>query len=102
MKILGDASFASLNQMFANIAIWSYRHKWQVMLMCCVAFGACGYLAQKVRMDNSFEAFLTNRIRPIAPITYFGIILALMKLYISCLMRQILRMAFLTNRLLAK
>ncbi|MGC1511253.1 efflux RND transporter permease subunit [Ketobacter sp.] len=57
MKILGDASFASLNQMFANIAIWSYRHKWQVMLMCCVAFGACGYLAQKVRMDNSFEAF---------------------------------------------
>lgn len=50
-------SFSRLNNLFANIAVWSYRRKWRVMLLCVLVFGVSGYLAQNIRMDNSFEAF---------------------------------------------
>lgn len=49
--------FSRLNHFFATTAVWSFRHRWIVMLLCMAVLGLAIYLAQTVRMDNSFEAF---------------------------------------------
>ncbi|MBV1921395.1 MAG: hypothetical protein KUG73_12000, partial [Pseudomonadales bacterium] len=51
------AGFSRLNHFFAAMAVWSFRHRWIVLLLCTAVLGAALYLAQSVRMDNSFEAF---------------------------------------------
>ena len=51
------AGFATLNKLFASMAVWSYRHRWFVFLLCVGVLGGAMYLANTVRMDNSFEAF---------------------------------------------
>lgn len=42
---------------FAKLSLWSYRHRWWVLSFCLAILGGALYLAQTVRMDNSFEAF---------------------------------------------
>ncbi len=50
-------SFSTTNRAFAALALWSYRFKWLVMLLCLVVLGGSAYLASSIRMDNSFESF---------------------------------------------
>ena len=49
--------FAILNEFFAKLAIFSYRNRWQVAVVCLVVLLGCTYLANNVRTDNSFDAF---------------------------------------------
>lgn len=49
--------FSFLNVTFAILASRSYRHRWLVAGVCCLLLIGSAYLAQKVRTDNSFEAF---------------------------------------------
>jgi len=51
------AGFSRLNHFFATMAVWSFRNRWIVLLLCTGVLGVAMYLAQTVRMDNSFEAF---------------------------------------------
>lgn len=46
-----------LSRFFEAIAGWSYDHRWIVLILSFVAWGAGGYLAYGARVDNSFEAF---------------------------------------------
>lgn len=57
MDRLPRSSFAWLNNLFAAIAVWSYRHRWWVLLMSCLILAMSGYYASSARMDNSFDAF---------------------------------------------
>ena len=52
-----QAGFVKLNTAFAEIAVWSYRKRWLVLLACISVLAGALYLAQSVRSDNSFEAF---------------------------------------------
>ncbi|MBA57105.1 MAG: RND transporter [Pseudomonadales bacterium] len=49
--------FAILNEFFAKLAIFSYRNRWQVAVVCLVVLLGCTYFANNVRTDNSFDAF---------------------------------------------
>lgn len=49
--------FSFLNELFAQLAVWSFRHRWLVGGVCLLVLVGCAFLASKVRTDNSFDAF---------------------------------------------
>ncbi|MAR93279.1 MAG: hypothetical protein SV765_11580 [Pseudomonadota bacterium] len=49
--------FSFLNEIFARLAVWSFRWRWLVGGICLLVLAGSAYLAQNVRTDNSFAAF---------------------------------------------
>ena len=49
--------FSFLNELFAQLAVWSFRHRWLVGGVCLLVLVGCAFLASNVRTDNSFDAF---------------------------------------------
>lgn len=49
--------FSKLNKLFAELAVWSFRNRILVSLGSLMMLGGALFLANGVRMDNSFEAF---------------------------------------------
>jgi len=46
-----------LNGVFERIAVWSYDHRWVVLIACSAVLAAAVVAAAGVRFDNSYEAF---------------------------------------------
>lgn len=48
---------AALNERFAAIAGWSFDHRWIVVVACILILAGSLFLANKARIDNSYEAY---------------------------------------------
>ncbi len=53
----GRDAIERLSNFFEAVALWSYDHRWIVLLASFAAWGLGGYLAYGARVDNSFAAF---------------------------------------------
>jgi predicted RND superfamily exporter protein len=53
----GRDAIERLSSFFEAVALWSYDHRWIVLLASFAAWGLGGYLAYGARVDNSFAAF---------------------------------------------
>jgi len=49
-----------LNELFSVVGVWSLRHRWLIFATCLLILTASVYLAGKVRMNNSFDAYFNE------------------------------------------
>ncbi|MCB1614441.1 MAG: MMPL family transporter [Pseudomonadales bacterium] len=50
----------AINRFFANMAVWSYDHRWIVLFTSLFMLSGSLYLAGKARVDNSFESYFDS------------------------------------------
>jgi len=56
-KSNNDNYITWLSKYFADLAVWSFDHRWVVLTLCLAVLGVCGWLASSLRVDSGFESY---------------------------------------------
>jgi len=51
---------AWLSKRFAALAVWSFDHRWRVLLLTLLLLGGCLVLASSLRVDSGFESYFDH------------------------------------------
>lgn len=53
----GKGYVEHLSEIFEKTGVWSYDHRWVVMVLCVLILGVSLFFSSTIRFDNSFESF---------------------------------------------